>query len=388
MMHASFAAALLTSAALGAAIVTQAPPAFQVDPLWPRPLPTGWILGSVTGIAVDSRDHVWVLHRGADSLTARTENGLGTDPPSAELCCRPAPPVLEFDGDGTLVNSWGGPGEGYQWPATPGGIAVDPDGSVWITAAGWPEPPAPGGGRGGGRGGTAPATPARPHDAHLLKFSPTGKFLQQIGRAGTSEGPSSQTTLDRPAHLAIGGDEMFVADGYGAHRRVVVLDAKTGAYRRHWGAYGAPPSADAPPAYAAAAPPAKQFRAVSCVAVARDGLVYVCDRPSNRIQVFRRDGTFVREGVVARDTLGFGSAWSVALSSDAGQRWLFVADGQNHRVTVLSRDSLAVVAQLGAGGRWPGTFFAVGSVAMDSRGHLYTGEAFEGKRVQKFVRRP
>jgi DNA-binding beta-propeller fold protein YncE len=375
--------------------------AFQVDPLWPKPLPNHWILGSVTGVTVDSRDHVWIVHRGADSLTARTENGLGTDPPTAEECCRPAPAVLEFDSAGNLVSSWGGPGQGYDWPMTPGGIAVDPKGNVWITAAGWPEPPAArGGGAGRGRAagaagaagaGAAPAPappPARPFDAHILKFSATGQFLQQFGKPGTSEGSAGKATFNRPAGLAFdaSANEIYVADGY-TNRRVVVLDATTGAYKRHWGAYGLAPDDATLPPYDPAALPAKQFRTVGCVKLSHDGQVYVCDRQNNRIQVFRKDGTFVKEVIVSKSTLGNGSVWDIALSSDAAQRYLFVADGQDHTVAVLVRETLAANGTLGSGGRWPGAFYAVGSVAFDSKGNLYTGETFEGKRVQKFAPR-
>lgn len=372
-------------------------PAFKVDPLWPKPLPNGWILGSVTGVTVDNRNHIWIVHRGADSLTARTENGLGTDPPTAEVCCKPAPAVLAFDIDGNLVSSFGGPGQGYDWPQTPGGIAVDSKGNVWIAAAGWPEPPAgrgarAGGGRagaaagGGAAGGAAPApAPApRPFDAHLLKFSPKGQFLLQVGKPGAAEGNDSRTTFNKPANLDIVGDEVFVADGYG-NRRVVVLDANTGAYKRHWGAYGAAPDATAPAAYDPSTPATGPFRTVTCAAVAKDGKIYVCDRQSDRIQVFEKSGKYISEAQVAPATLGNGSVWDIAFSNDNAQAFLFVADGQNHTVLVLRRDTLEQVGRIGTGGRTPGTFFGVGSVAVDSRGNLYTGETFEGKRVQKFV---
>ena len=388
-----------TAAALGG----QAPATYRVDPLWPKPLPNHWILGSVTGVTVDAQDHIWIVHRGAASLNARTEMGTGTNPPTSEYCCSAAPAVLEFDVAGNLVSSFGGPGEGFNWPQTPGGLAVDSKGNVWI-ASGWPppDPPGRGGGAGrgtggGGTGGTPTPTPAAsatpapapapsPFDAQILKFSRKGQFIQQLGKPGSSEGNAGRTTFNRPAAVAIdeAANELYVADGYG-NRRVVVLDANTGQYKRHWGAYGAAPEDAAPPAYAADAAPAKQFRAVTGIAIAKDGLVYVCDRPSNRIQVFRKDGTFVKEAIVSKATLGAGSVWSVALSADAAQRYLFVADGQNHQVTVLTRDSLQPASTIGTGGRWPGTFYAVGSVAVDSRGNLYTGETLQGKRLQKFV---
>jgi hypothetical protein len=370
-------------------------PVFTADPFWPKPLPNHWILGSVTGVAVDSRDHVWIVHRGIDSLNRRTESALGATPPGAEECCLPAPPVLEFDPAGNLVSHWGGPGQGYDWPTTTGGIAVDAQGNVWIAAAGWPEPPAARGGgagrAGAGAGGAgaaaaAPTPPARLVDAHILKFSPTGLFLQQIGKPGATEGSASKTMFNRPSNLDFdaGANELYVADGYG-NRRVVVLDAKTGAYKRHWGAYGVAPEDTDPGAYDPAAPAAKQFRQVTCVTVAKDGMVYVCDRTSDRVQVFDKTGTFKKEAVVSKAALGSGSVWDIALSTDAQQRYLFVADGQDHTVFILDRASLTTVGSIGTGGRIPGRFMGVGSVAMDSRGNLFTGETFEGKRVQKFI---
>lgn len=342
--------------------------AFEVDRLWPQPLPNGWILGSVTGVAVDSRDHIWLVHRGAASMTARTEIGTGTDPKTAETCCAPAPAVLEFDAAGRLVGRWGGPGQGYDWPLSPGGLAIDGAGNVWIAAAGAPAPPGRGRGAGGrgGRGGeaTAPPPPPPPSDAHVLQFSRDGKFLRQIGRPGDAGSPAA---LSRPAGIDVSGAEVFVADT--GNHRVVVFDAATGAYKRHWGANGEP------------------FRSVTCASVSADGQVYVCDRENNRIQVFRTDGTFVKEAKVATETGGSGAVWDIAFSRDRGQTRLFVADGQNQRVWLLDRDTLAVTGSVGAGGRWPGHFYAVTGVAVDSAGNLYTGETLEGKRLQKFVGR-
>ena len=372
-------------------MVAQATPGaltFQVDPLWPQPLPNGWVLGSVTGVAVDERDHVWIVHRGAASLTARTENGLGTDPPTAEFCCRPAPPVLEFDPSGKVVSSWGGPGEGYDWPASPGGIAVDAKGMVWIAAAGFPEATPPGGRGGRGAQTATPPPPPRPVDAHVLLFTRAGKFVRQIGKPGVIEGSASRTSLNRPAGLEVdaAANELYVADGHG-NRRIVVFDATSGEYKRHGGAYGTAPNDATSGAYDPAAPPAKQFRTVSCVTIARNGLVYVCDRQNNRIQVFEKSGKFVKEAVVAKGTLANGAVWDIALSADSAQRYLFVADGTDQKIFILERDTLTPAGEFGAGGRWPGHFFGVGSVAVDSRGNIFTGETFEGKRVQKFAPR-
>lgn len=381
---------------------------FTADPMWPKPLPNGWILGSVTGVAVDAQDHVWIVHRGLPSLTARTEAGTGTTPPTAELCCKAAPPVLEFDQAGTLISSFDWP-DGIDKPESPGGIAVDAR-NVWITAAGFPEAPARrGGGAGGGRAGggaagggagaaraagaTPPAAPPTPPpppktDAHVLQFTRDGKFVRQIGKPGVLEGNASKTSLNRPAGIEIdaAANEIYVADGHG-NRRVVVFDAATGDYKRHWGAYGEAPDDANPGPYSASAPAAKQFRTVSCVTIAKDGNVYVCDRQNDRIQVFTKAGKFVKEAMLQKDTLANGSVWDIALSSDAAQQYLFVADGSDQKVFVLNRSTLAPVGDFGTGGRWPGAFAGVGSVAVDSRGNIYTGETFEGKRVQKFAPR-
>lgn len=361
-------------------------PAYRVEPLWPQPLPNHWVWGSITGVAVDAQDHVWVVHRGGASLEAN-EKGMMLTPPTSSVCCTAAPFVVELDQAGKVVSSFGGPGQGYDWPASPGGLAVDAKGNVWITAAGLVTPPASPGGRGGAGGAPAPA------DAQVLKFSKAGQFLMQIGKPGQLTGEDS---LNKPAAVAVdaAANEVFIADT--GNRRIAVFDSETGKFKRAWGAYGEKPGAD-PGAYDPNAAPARQFRDVTCVDISKDGMVYVCDRTSNRIQVFQKDGKFVKEGVVSKNTLGavvagqfgavssFGSAWDVAFSSDAQQRYLFVADGQDKKVVVLDRNTLAPVGTIGQGGRQPGRFLAVGSIAVDSRGTVYTGEQHHGKRVQKFV---
>ena len=373
---------------------SNAGPRYRVDPWWPRPFTNqSWVLGSVTGVTVDAQNHIWVVHRGGDSLEAN-EKGMMLTPPSATLCCQAAPSVLEFDQKGVLVSNWGGPGQGYTWPQSPGSLAVDAKGNVWITAAGLEAPPATPA-RGRGRGGPPPG----PADAHVLKFSRDGKFLLQIGAPGKMDGPDSQTTLNRPSAVAFdaAANELFVADT--GNRRIVVFDADKGLYKRHWFAYGEKAAGAAPPAYAPNDPPAKSFRDVTCIDISRDGMVYVCDRSSNRVQVFRKDGTFVKEGIVSKNTLGatvtgqfgvvssYGSAWDLAFSSDAQQRYVFVANGHDKKVHILQRDTLAPVGTFGSGGRYPGQFLAVGSIAVDAQGNVYAGEQHHGKRVQKFVTR-
>ena len=358
-------------------------PSFSVDPLWPKPLPNHWLLGSVTGVAVDAQDHIWIVHRGGDSLNARTEMSAATNPKTAEDCCIPAPPVLEFSSDGTLLNHWGGPGNGYDWPVSPGGLTVDKSGNVWITAAGPPDIPGSTqtSGRGGGR---ASAAPPKPEDAQVLEFSPTGSFLRQIGKAGAPGGSDSTTALHRPAAVDVNGGDVYVADGFVNHR-VAVFDARTGAFKRSWGGSGEKPDDAQQPAYDPGGTPGKQFRTVGCVRVANDGKIYVCDRGNDRVQVFDKSGKYLAQGFVSKSTRGTGSVWDIALSRDPQQQFLYVADGHDEKVFILRRDTLETVGSFGDGGRYPGTFYAVGSVAVDSKGNLYTGETLEGKRVQKFV---
>jgi DNA-binding beta-propeller fold protein YncE len=340
-----------------AAQATVEAPRFEVDPFWPKPLPNNWLLGTAIGVGVDDRDHVFIVHRPdtISALEAAAEEG------GAE-CCRRAPPVLEFDPAGNLVGHWGGPGEGYEWPGSNHGIFVDHKGSVWI----------------GGNGGK---------DAHVLKFTRDGKFLAQFGRMGQNKGSHDTENFGRVAKIFVDpqANEAYLADGYG-NRRVAVIDADTGEFKRYWGAYGKPPSDENLGPYDPDAPPAPQFRTpVHCADMSRDGLVYVCDRPNDRIQVFRRDGTFVKEVFIAPRTLGDGSVWDIAFSKDPQERWLYVADGKNEKIYVIEREPMRVVTTFGGGGRQPGQFFAVHSIATDSQGNIFTTETYEGKRLQKFV---
>jgi DNA-binding beta-propeller fold protein YncE len=339
-------------------------PLFQVDPFWPKPLPGHWLIGPAIGVATDPNDGVWMVQRNTpDQFVARTEIGLAQEPPLSE-CCRPGPPILHFDADGNLLHAWGGPGTetgNYTWPQSNHGITVDGEGNIWI----------------GGNGGD---------DRHILKFTQDGRFLAQYGTPGVPLNSNSQTTFGQVAHLEYEPSlqEIFVADGYG-NRRVAVLDAATGAMKRYWGARGNRPSDDAVPAYRPGETPPGQFRTpVHCANRTDDGLVYVCDRPSNRLSVFQTDGTFVKEIIIAPATLSQGSTWDVAFSPDAAQRFMYLADGQNMKVYVMDRQSLEILYSFGDGGRQPGLFFAVHSIATDSEGNIFTTETYEGSRLQKF----
>ena len=349
--------ALLQNHAEAQARSVQAP-LFEVDPLWPKPLPNHWLLGMTIGVWVDELDHVWIIHRGAATLH---DNEKALDLKVGE-CCTAAPPVLVFDQAGNLVRAWGGPGAGYEWPESNHGVHVDHKGNVWI----------------GGNGAK---------DAQVLKFTRDGKFLMQMGRSGKNAGSNDLENFGRVAKIWVDPktNEAYIADGY-LNKRVAVLDADSGKMKRYWGAYGNKPDDANLGKYDPKAPPAQQFRnPVHCVERSHDGLLYVCDRANDRVQVFHPDGSFVKEAFFAKETLGSGSAWDIAFSKDAAQRYFFLADGTNEKVRVIERESLQEITNFGDGGRQPGQFSGVHSIAADSKGNLYTTETYEGKRVQRFV---
>ncbi len=334
-------------------------PVFQVDPFWPKQLPNNWIIGDVPSLAVDARDHIWVLHR-PKTLTA-DETAAAQKPPTAE-CCLAAPPIIEFDAEGNLIQAWGGPGAGYDWPVREHGLRVDHKDNVWI---------------GGEDAGHV-----------LLKFTRAGKFLLQIGQLGKTGGSNDTKLLGNPSATDFdpGTNEVFISDGErDGNHRVLVLDADTGAYKRHWGAYGQKPDDGPVVGHDPNGPAPKQFGNVHCLRIAKDGLVYVCDRDRNRIQVFRKDGTFVKEVFVAKQTLGIGTTWDLDFSPDAEQQYLYVADGANNQIWLLRRNELQVIGSFGHSGRSAGQFHWVHGMAVDSKGNIYTGEVGGGKRVQKFV---
>jgi DNA-binding beta-propeller fold protein YncE len=339
-------------AAAQAAAAVQAP-MFEVDPLWPKPLPNHWVTGNNIGIAADSQDHIWMIHR-ISGVPAQFKG-------DGAACCTTAPPIMGFDQAGNLIGNWGGPGQGYEWPQSEHGLWIDYQGNFWI----------------GGNG---------EKDTQVLKFTPAGKFLLQIGKQGAPNDSNDTKNLGKPADGTVdrAANEVYVADGYG-NRRVIVFDAQTGAYKRHWGAYGNKPDDTNLGNYNPAAPPAQQFRpsAVHCAEISNDNFVYVCDRANDRMQIFQKNGTFVKEKIIAKDTKG-GSVWDIAWSRDPQQTYMYVADGSNHTIHILLRSTLEELTSFGIGGQQPGQFYGAHNVITDSKGNLYVAETY-GTRIQKFV---
>ena len=256
---------------------------------------------------------------------------------------------------------------GYEWPTTEHGITVDDKNNVWVA--------------GNGKG-----------DHVALKFSAAGKFLLQIGKKNQSTGSNDTANLNGPAQIFVyrKTNEVFVADGY-TNRRVVVFDADTGAYKRHWGGYGKRPDDGIkfpPRSELIQGPPSQSFSTpVHSVVVSNDDLVYVADRSNNRLQVFRLDGTFVREVFVNRNTLqAEGTVHTFALSRDPAQRYLYVADGSNKAIHILDRQTLTLLDSVGGhGGHNAREFFHLHSLAAqpDSKGNLYVGEVNDGQRYYR-----
>jgi DNA-binding beta-propeller fold protein YncE len=354
----------LTLLVSSAQTTRQQVPLFEPDPLWSETLPNKWVTGQVGGVAVDAHDNVWVFHRPATIPDG--EKAAALNPPQAE-CCIPAPPVQQFNASGKFLKAWGGPGAGYEWFTTEHGIFVDAQDNVWLSGS-------------------------AKEDNHILKFKSDGTFVMQIGRARMNKGSHDTGNLGGPAGVFVypKTNELFVADGY-FNRRVIVFDASTGKYKRHWGAYGKPPDDNyAFPARAQLlqAPPATQFHnPVHAVVVSNDDLVYAADRTNNRFQVFRLDGTFVREVFIARNTLqAEGTVHHFVLSPDKAQQFLYIVDGSNKVVRILNRQTLETLANVGGhAGHNAREFFHIHSAAVDSKGNLFLGEVNNGQRYYRYA---
>ena len=345
---------LLTSApALTADDSNGATTSFSVDPHWPKPLPDNWLLGQVTGAAVDRQGRIWVLNRPGSMTEDEQVTGAV-----------PAPPLVVFDQQGNLVAHWPAGTRGENWPHREHSIAIDPrDGSVWISGNG-------------------------EADGFVVKYDAQGRFLLRIGASGPSRGSNDTSQLGRASGLVIdaANNELFVADGY-ANRRVIVFDAASGAYKRHWGAYGHPP-VDGP-----IADRTSQLIQPHGIALSHDGVLYVGDRPNNRLQTFSRQGVWLGDIVQRPETGGgtggksgsVGSVWDAALWPLSGQHHLLVVDGSNSEVRITARANGQIAGRFGRTGPYPGQFRWAHTIAIDAAGNVYVGEVSAGKRIQRFA---
>ena len=328
-------------------------PEFKVDPSWPKQLPNNWIIGQIGGMNVDAQDHIWVFQR------PRSLKDVDLAATKHSKCCQAAPSVIEFDSGGNVVSSWGGPGYNPDWPDTEHGIFVDAKNNVWLTGSG-------------------------NKDGTLLKFTRDGKFLAKFGKQGPIAGSQDTNSLGGTASIALDtqANELFFSDGYFNHR-IVVLDADTLGFKRMWGAYGKTPTDLKIPNYN---PKSEQFaNPVHCVRIANDGLVYVCDRTNDRIQVFQKNGSFVKEFPIRPETRGTGSSYDLAFWPDRNQTYLIIADGADGEAVIVRRSDGQEVGAFGHYGKQVGQFHNIHQIVSDSKGNIYTGEVDVGMRVQKFT---
>jgi len=368
-------------------------PIYEVDASWPKvPLPNNWLIQAIPVMVTDHDDHIWVLSRSGD---VKPDESMATTTPPRGDCCMAAPDVLEFDTEGNLLRGWGGPDHHPEWPSNPHTVVVDREHNVWVS------------GRGRGDG--------------ILKFTREGEFLWDFGHRGPRPQPGQElpplVENNQDTDVIPNGVFIFTLDEDAreiylvSHKRVLVYDMDDGEFKRGWGGRGMPLSeisnAPTPPYQFDGDPPPDQDQfapALHCVHIAVDGLVYVCERGMNRIQVFTKEGEYVSEFQVAVNTPArrnpdgsgcggpghavygmCGSTYNLTFSHDEGQQYVLTADGTNHRVWIHDRFSGEEVGQIGSLGRNAGQFYWIDAIAMDSYGNLYTGEVAYGKRVQKFT---
>jgi DNA-binding beta-propeller fold protein YncE len=356
----ALALALVTAAAVAQQASTLKVPQFKADAAWPT-IPNNWVLGEVTSIAVDSDDRIWVLHRPRSIPAERRANA--------------APPVLQFDQSGKLLASWGGDGEGYDWPEREHGIFVDDRDFVWISGnGGWPKPTGAGSG-----------------DDMVLKFTMAGKLVMQIGKRGQSKGNTDTANVNKPADVFVDtrANEVYVADGYGG-QRVVVFDSNKGTFKRMWGAFGNPPPETTNPN--PGVPNPKQegdgpatFNLVHAVKVSRDGHVYVADRTNNRIQVFTTAGKFERQARLTASNNVTPVPAGFAFSPDRRQQYLYVVDSGPMQIAIFDREKMVEIGRVGMRGPQPGEFDIIHHMATDSKGNLYGAEIVTNRRAQRLV---
>lgn len=387
----------ITCIAVTLPVQAQTAPIYKVDPFWPKmPLPNKWIIQGVPTLVVDKDDHIWVVSRPRDIMP--DESGASTTPPRTD-CCIAAPAILEFDTEGNLLKGWGGPGYVPGWPAEgvdkPGagaehGIMVDREGNVWLS--------------GSHRGDS------------IQKFTSDGKLLWDFGHRAPRVPPGQQAAplKENNQDTDMFPNGVFFFDLDEDAREIYIVDQKRvlvygydGVFKRGWGGHGIPLSEidnnPTPPYDWKSGPPPdqKQFApALHCAHISVDGLVYICERGSDRVQVFTKQGKFITGFFVHPSTISrgaecggpgsqlfgmCGTIYNLTFSHDANQKYVLIADGTNDKIWIQDRKDGAVAGSIGDNGRMAGQFHWIDAIGMDSRGNIYTGEVDTGKRVQKFV---
>lgn len=380
VIAATFSPRLLGRAAAARSSYAGRFPVFEVDTAWPQ-LPSNWVLGVVSKVAVDRHDNVWIIHRPRTVPASKTA----------------APPVVELDASGKFVRGWGGEGTGFDWPDAEHNVFVDYKDNVWIS-------------------GSSPSgqSKTRRSDDMIIKFTNKGQLIKQLGGRTTSHGSKDPMSVNKPGDLFVSPrtKELYVADGYG-NRRVIVFDADTLAFKRMWGAFGKPPEDDVNsggpgssggPAVASGGGvgegggsqvpevldtegpgPEKFASPVHGVMVSNDNIVYVADRSNRRLQLFTPEGKYLREMFVNRAGPSSGSVSGLAFSSDKNQQFLYLSDLGNSHIVVVNRKTLQILYQFGQRGPQPGNFQGLHHIAVDSKGNLYTAEVAPGARAQRFI---
>jgi DNA-binding beta-propeller fold protein YncE len=326
----------------------QTAPKFAVDATWPKDLPKDWITGQLGGVCVGGGDYVYVVNR-RNITDEEKETSIS------------APSIIKFDTEGNVAGSWG---DDSTVPRSIHGCFVDQENNVWVA-------------------GNA--------DGAIQKYAPDGKLLLQIGTRGkfdsvdgTRRGKGLNAAHDQfhmPSAIVTdpGNGDIYVSEGYG-NRRIAVFD-KTGKFLRQWGRQATDEETQqgAPGVFA---------EVVHCIAMSNAGLIYACDRQGNRVQVFQKDGTFVRNIPIPNKSGKLpdkrGTAWWVAFSPDREQKYLYMMNGGIEEVHVLDHASGKILSSFGRPGHQIGNFTHGHTLAVDSKGNIYVAETDWGRRVQKF----
>lgn len=341
----------------GALAAQDTPPTFVVDPSWPKPLPNNWTTGQVGGVCVNSEDDVYIVNR--RNLTEKELKSASQ-----------APPIIEFDPGGNVINSFGDPN---IVPSSIHGCTVDSHDNLYV---------------------------AGNHDGIIQKYSPQGKLLLQIGTRGTVDTSDGSLTIQAggggfvgralnsgknafflPAAIAVdpANDDIYVADGYG-NSRIAVFD-KEGKFLRQWGRQGTSSEVEAGVG-------GVFMQVVHCVTIGKDGLVYVCDRQGDRVEVFDKAGAFKKNIFVHTGSTHipdlWGTVWWIGFSPDAAQKFMYVANGRDEVIHVLDRESGKLLESFGRTGHQVGEFDHAHTLAVDSKGNVFVAETDWGERVQKF----